>query len=151
MDLESEFYFFLLLSEIIFFYEIDTSSTGLYNAGLGPQVYRRGQVPVLAENLLKRRKIWTGSSYLLPPCIGFRLRHFRCKEFYPLVLWIWNQNIAISTMVGTSSHINQKGNYSQLSINRKTSGKSASFPQSLGSNTVFDMRLRVTFLRRKTA
>jgi hypothetical protein len=28
--------------------------------------------------------------------IGFRLRHFRCKEFYPLVLWIWNQNIAIS-------------------------------------------------------
>ena len=40
------------------------------------------------------------------PCIGFRLRHFRCKEFYPLVLWIWNQNIAISTIVGTSSHTN---------------------------------------------
>jgi hypothetical protein len=38
------------------------------------------------------------------PCIGFRLRHFRCKEFYPLVLWIWNQNIAISTIVGNSSH-----------------------------------------------
>jgi hypothetical protein len=38
------------------------------------------------------------------PTIGFRLRHFRCKEFYPLVLWIWNQNIAISTIVGTSSH-----------------------------------------------
>ena len=37
-------------------------------------------------------------------CIGFRLRHFRCKEFYSLVLWIWNQNIAISTIVGTSSH-----------------------------------------------
>jgi hypothetical protein len=32
------------------------------------------------------------------------LHHFRCKEFYPLVLWIWNQNIAISTIVGTSSH-----------------------------------------------
>ena len=24
----------------------------------------------------------------------------------PLVIWIWNQNIAISTIVGTSSHIN---------------------------------------------
>ena len=34
-------------------------------------------------------------------CVGFR-----CKEFDPLVLWIWNQNIAISTIVGTSSHIN---------------------------------------------
>jgi multisubunit Na+/H+ antiporter MnhB subunit len=27
-------------------------------------------------------------------------------EFCPLVIWIWNQNIAISTIVGTSSHIN---------------------------------------------
>ena len=35
---------------------------------------------------------------------------FRCKEFYPLVLWIWNQNIAISTIVGTSSHITQMNN-----------------------------------------
>ena len=34
------------------------------------------------------------------PCIGFR-----CKEFNPLVIWIWNQNIAIFTIVGTSSHI----------------------------------------------
>jgi hypothetical protein len=34
--------------------------------------------------------------------------------------------------------------------NRQTSGESASLPQSLGCNTVFDMRLRVTFLRRKT-
>ena len=44
-------------------------------------------------------------------CIGFRLRHFRCKEFYPLVLclWIWNQNIAISTIVGTLSHIFKRG------------------------------------------
>jgi hypothetical protein len=44
-------------------------------------------------------------SPVIPPCIGFRLCHFRCKEFYPLVLWIWNQNIAISTILGTSSHI----------------------------------------------
>ena len=34
--------------------------------------------------------------------------------------------------------------------NRQTSGESASLPQSLGCNTVFDMHLRVTFLRRKT-
>jgi hypothetical protein len=35
-------------------------------------------------------------------------------------------------------------------INQQTSGESASLPQYLGCNTVFDMRLRVTFLRRKT-
>jgi hypothetical protein len=34
--------------------------------------------------------------------------------------------------------------------NRQTSGESASLPQYLGCNTVFDMRLRVIFLRRKT-
>ena len=34
--------------------------------------------------------------------------------------------------------------------NQQTLGESASFPQYLGCNTVFDMRLRVTFLRRKT-
>ena len=34
----------------------------------------------------------------------FPLRHFRWKEFNPLVIWIWNQNIATSTIVGTSSH-----------------------------------------------
>jgi hypothetical protein len=37
-----------------------------------------------------------------------------------------------------------------LAANRQTSGESASLPQYLGCNTVFDMRLRVTFLRRKT-
>ena len=34
----------------------------------------------------------------------FPVRHFRCKEFNPLVIRICNQNIAISTIVGTSSH-----------------------------------------------
>ena len=38
----------------------------------------------------------------------------------------------------------------QASRNRQTSGESASLPQYLGCNTVFDMHLRVTFLRRKT-
>ena len=37
--------------------------------------------------------------YWFPVC------HFRCMKFKPLVIWIWNQNIAISTIVGTSSHI----------------------------------------------
>jgi hypothetical protein len=31
----------------------------------------------------------------------FPVYHFRCKEFKPLVIW---KNIAISTIVGTSSH-----------------------------------------------
>jgi hypothetical protein len=34
----------------------------------------------------------------------FPVYHFRCMKFKPLVIWIWNQNIAISTIVGTSSH-----------------------------------------------
>ena len=33
----------------------------------------------------------------------FPVYHFRCMKFMPLVIWIWNQNIAISTIVGTSS------------------------------------------------
>ena len=37
-----------------------------------------------------------------------------------------------------------------LKLNRQTKGESASLPQYLGCNTVFDMRLRVTNLRRKT-
>ena len=37
--------------------------------------------------------------YWFPVC------HFLCKEFNPLVIWMRNQNIAISTIVGTSSHI----------------------------------------------
>ena len=35
----------------------------------------------------------------------FPVYHLRCMKFKPLVIWIWNQNIAISTVVGTSSHI----------------------------------------------
>jgi hypothetical protein len=56
--------------------------------------------------------------YWFPAC------HFRCKKFKPLVIWIWNQNIAISTIVGTSSHININvrnfnfpiGSYSNLGL-----------------------------------
>ena len=38
----------------------------------------------------------------------FPVYHFRCMKFKPLVIWIWNQNVAISTIVGTSSHIKYK-------------------------------------------
>jgi hypothetical protein len=41
-------------------------------------------------------------------------------------------------------------NLKNILSNRQTSGESASLPQYLGCNTVLDMRLRVTFLRRKT-
>ena len=47
-------------------------------------------------------RIWFSADltmYWFPVC------HFRCMKFKPLVIWIWNQNIAISTIVGTSSHI----------------------------------------------
>jgi hypothetical protein len=46
--------------------------------------------------------------YWFPVC------HFRCKEFNPLVIWIWNQNITISTIAGTSSHNNVWLNFSRL-------------------------------------
>ena len=35
----------------------------------------------------------------------FPVYYFRYMKFMPLVIWIWYQNIAISTIVGTSSHI----------------------------------------------
>jgi hypothetical protein len=60
------------------------------------------------------------------PTIGFRLRHFRCKEFYLLVLWIWNQNIAIATIVGTLSHINLKEKY-EICKNVDVEGTLSSF------------------------
>ena len=48
------------------FYEIETSSTGLYNTGLGAQVYRRGQVPVLAKTFKNDGIFGFGSPYLPP-------------------------------------------------------------------------------------
>jgi hypothetical protein len=48
--------------------------------------------------------------YWFPEC------HFRCMKFKPLVIWIWNQNIAISTIVGTSSHIIVIHNISMITV-----------------------------------
>jgi hypothetical protein len=36
----------------------------------------------------------------------FPVNHFRCMKFKPLVIWIWYQNIAISTIVGLRPIIN---------------------------------------------
>ena len=38
----------------------------------------------------------------------FPVYHFRCMKFKTLVICIWDQNIAISTIVGTSFHITRK-------------------------------------------
>jgi hypothetical protein len=52
-----------------------------------------------SSRLLRIRFSADLTMYRFPVC------HFRCKELNPLMIWIWNQNIAISTTVGTSSHI----------------------------------------------
>ena len=51
----------------------------------------------------------------------FPVRHFRCMKICPLVIWIWNQNIAISTIVGTSSNIN-------IHFLSKATHKNSTFP-----------------------
>jgi hypothetical protein len=51
-----------------------------------------------SSRLLRIRFSADLTMYWFPVC------HFRCMKFKPLVIWIWNQNIAISTIVGTSSH-----------------------------------------------
>ena len=54
----------------------------------------------------------------------FSVCHFRCMQFKSLVIWIWNQNIAISTIVGTSSHITNKNNEWQNDCMQSTSSSS---------------------------
>jgi hypothetical protein len=51
-----------------------------------------------SSRLLRIRFAADLTMYWFPVC------HFRCMKFKPLVIWIWNQNIAIFTIVGTSSH-----------------------------------------------
>jgi hypothetical protein len=55
-----------------------------------------------SSRLLRIRFSADLTMYWFPVC------HFRCMKFRPLVIWIWNQNIAISTIVGTLSHISSK-------------------------------------------
>ena len=70
---------------------------------LRAEIYRGRLLTLIigsSSRLLRIRFSADLTMYWFPGC------HFRCMKFKPLVIWIWNQNIAISTIVGTSSHIN---------------------------------------------
>ena len=69
------------------------------------EIYRGRLLTLITESgsrLLRIRFSADLTMYWFPVC------HFRCMRFNPLVIWIWNQKIAISTIVGTSSHIMNK-------------------------------------------
>ena len=69
------------------------------------ELYRGRLLTFITGSSSRLLRIWFSADltmYWFPVC------HFRCMKFMPLVIWIWNQNIAISTIVGTSSHIIQK-------------------------------------------
>jgi hypothetical protein len=63
-------------------------------------------------------------------------------------LWVFNAIFNNTNYIVVTRFICGQNHWP--TTNRQTSGESASLPQSLGCNTVFDMRLRVTFLRQKT-
>ena len=66
------------------------------------EIYRGRLLTLITESssrLLRIRFSGDLTMYWFPVC------HFRCMKFKLLVIWISNQNIAISTIVGTSSHI----------------------------------------------
>ena len=66
------------------------------------EIYRGRLLTLITESssrLLRIRFSADLTMYCFPVC------HFRCMKFKLLVIWISNQNIAISTIVGTSSHM----------------------------------------------
>jgi hypothetical protein len=78
----------------------------IHNRKLGTSLvgYELEKVRIDMESVYRSRLLRIRFSagltmYWFPVC------HFRCKEFKSLVIWIRNQNIAISTIFGTSSHI----------------------------------------------
>ena len=69
---------------------------------LSAEVYRGRLLTLITGSSSRLLRILFSADltmYWFPVC------HFRCMKFKPLVIWIWNQNIAISTIVGTSSLI----------------------------------------------
>jgi hypothetical protein len=71
------------------------------------EIYRGRLLTLITESSSRLLRIQFSADltmYWFPVC------HFRCMKFKPLVIWIWNQNIAISTIVGTSSHIKYRWN-----------------------------------------
>jgi aromatic ring-cleaving dioxygenase len=77
------------------------------------EIIYRGRLLTLitrsSSRLLRIRFSADLTMYWFPVC------YFRCMKFKPLVIWIWNQNIAISTIVGTSSH-NKTNNHNITEI-----------------------------------
>ena len=64
---------------------------------LWPEIY---QVRLFLRAEIYRERLLTFitvSSFCRNTLYWFLVRHFRCMEMCPLVIWIWNQNIAIST------------------------------------------------------
>jgi hypothetical protein len=80
---------------------------------LRAEIYRGRLLTLItgsSSRLLRIRFSADLTMYWFPGC------HFRCMKFKPLVIWIWNQNIAISTIVGTSSHIIVIHNISMITV-----------------------------------
>ena len=80
---------------------------------------------------------------------------FKKLNILPLVIYMFHDYSLFSSTADFVIKKEHLGFLPDLVISkrqrrRQTSGESASLPQYLGCNTVFDMRLRVTFLRRKT-
>ena len=86
--------------------EIPLPSDGFYGfaVAVGQQIHKSRQMAEESRTKTEVVPDYCTSDFLqIQPCIGFR-----CMKFKPLVIWIWNQNIAISTIVGTSSCINNR-------------------------------------------
>ena len=85
------------------------------------EIYRRRLLTFITGSSSRLLRLWFSADLTMH---WFPLCHFRCMKFKPLVIWIWNQNIAISTIVGTSSHITNKINESQNDCMQSTSSSS---------------------------
>ena len=66
------------------------------------EIYRRRLLILITGSSSRLLRIRFSADLTM---LWFPVCHFRCMTFKPLVIWIWNKNISISTIVGTSSHI----------------------------------------------
>ena len=69
---------------------------------LRAEIYRGRLLTLITGSSFRLLRIWFSADLTM---YWFPVYHFRCMKFKPLVIWIWNQHIVISTIVGTSSHI----------------------------------------------
>ena len=63
------------------------------------EIYRGRLLTLITESSSRLLRIRFSAGLAM---YWFPVDHFRCMKFKPLVIWIWNQNIAISTIVGTN-------------------------------------------------